>query len=121
MKMTFSQNNIVKTLLFTLALTASACVVVDSDYSVRGGADRVPSPEAGSGGGASASSTRASATASSSSTGAAPSAPLDPYHDLDDASQWSTVDMSSVGADSSGFSSAAFDGRYVYLVPGGDA
>jgi len=39
------------------------------------------------------------------------------YSDLGDTTKWSTFDLSGVDANARGFVGAAFDGRYIYLVP----
>jgi hypothetical protein len=39
------------------------------------------------------------------------------YSDLSDPSNWAVFDVSTVSAESSGFTGGVFDGQYVYLVP----
>jgi hypothetical protein len=44
-------------------------------------------------------------------------ADANPYHSVDDTSQWSKFDVSTVRAGLQGFAGGTFDGRYVYLSP----
>ena len=70
-------------------------------------------------GGADAGATDAGADAGTeASTGDGAAAPT--YSDVHDTSRWSQLALASVGVVQRAFTTAAFDGRYVYLAPGFD-
>jgi len=91
--------------LVAVTLAAAACFTVSSDWTSGGGGGADAGDDATEGGGDDA-----------GDVGTPDAGPS--YHDITDASQWQVFDLSTVDRAATGFLSAAFDGRTLYLSPG---
>jgi hypothetical protein len=97
------------------------CGVVDSSVPVEAAsdssADALPAADADAGLDATPDTSTPDA-AGDSSTG--PPDASNPYHPVDDVSQWTKFDVSTITTGLQGFAGGTFDGRYVYLSPHND-